>query len=57
MVAIMKKRLNIDRSMYDILQILSITIFEKTPMNALFAAFNLATIEPMGQNQLSLLDF
>lgn len=57
MVAIMKKQLNIDRSMYEILQILSITIFEKTPMDTLFSEFDLDTIETYTQKQLSLLDF
>lgn len=57
MVAIVKKRLNIERSMYEILQILSITIFEKTPMNTLFSDFDLRDIETYTQKQLSLLEF
>lgn len=57
MVAIVKKQLNIDWSMYEILQILSITIFEKTSMDTLFAEFNLHAIERTNQNQLSLLEF
>ena len=36
LVAIIKKRLNTDMSLYTMLQILSITIFEKIPLNQLF---------------------
>jgi len=32
LVAIVKKRLGLDRSLYTILQILSVTLFEKTPI-------------------------
>jgi len=32
LIAIIKKRLNLDMSLYTILQILSITIFEKMPL-------------------------
>ena len=32
LVALIKKRLNVERSLYEILQILSITLFEKTPI-------------------------
>jgi hypothetical protein len=56
LVAIVKKELRIDRGMGDMLQILSINLFEKTP---LFQAF-LHEITPMkegpGRNQL-LFDF
>lgn len=57
MVAIVKKQLHIDRSMYEILQILSITIFEKTPMDTLFSEFTLSTIDARNGKQLSLLRF
>ncbi len=56
LVAIAKKELRIERSLYEILQVLSLTLFEKTP---LFQAFNspiqpnLDTILP---NQLTLFD-
>jgi len=36
LVAIMKKRMRIDRSLYTILQILSISLFEKKPMYQVF---------------------
>jgi hypothetical protein len=40
-VAIVKKRLNLKLSRYEILQILSINIFDKTPINTLFQRPNL----------------
>lgn len=33
LVAIIKKRFNIDLSLYTILQILSLTVFERTPLD------------------------
>lgn len=57
MVAIMKKQLNIDRSMYEILQILSVTVFEKTPMDTLFSQYDVNDIALSDQKQLSLLRF
>jgi len=57
LVAIVKKELNLERSLNDILQILSLTLFEKTP---LFQALSpeKAPREPgPGHNQLSLFDF
>jgi hypothetical protein len=38
LVAILKKRLNSDASLYEILQILSVSIFEKMPIEQLFQA-------------------
>ncbi len=56
LVAIVKKRLHIDRSLYTILQILSITLFEKTPiLQALLQKDDdQSTLEP--SNQLILFD-
>ena len=36
LVAILKKRLNLDQSLYTILQFLSVSIFEKTPISEAF---------------------
>ena len=36
LVAIVRKRLTLSASLYEILQILSLTLFEKTPINQLF---------------------
>jgi hypothetical protein len=33
LVAIIKKRLNLSRSLYEMLQILSLNLFEKTPLD------------------------
>ena len=54
LVAIIKKQLNLELSLYTILQILSVTLFEKTPI--LRALSNSDDIEPNGVicNQLSL---
>jgi len=37
-IAILKKKLNLDKSLYEILQILSISVFDKTPVNQLLSA-------------------
>ena len=37
LVAIVKKRLHIEASLYEMLQILSLTTFEKIPLNQLLA--------------------
>jgi transposase len=57
LVAIVRKRLGLEASLYQILQILSVTLFEKTPiLQALQASdSNNALIDP--GNQLILFDF
>jgi hypothetical protein len=56
LVAILKKRLGIEHSLYTILQILSVTIFEKVPVaEALSAAGNTLTDDAV-PNQLQLFD-
>lgn len=39
LVALLKKRLNSEATLYEILQILSVSVFEKTPVEQLFQAF------------------
>ena len=57
LVAIMKKELNLERSLYEILQIISVTVLEKTPvLQALTAPCNHFT-GPDSCNQLRLFDF
>lgn len=56
LVAIIKKELRLERSLYEILQVLSITLFEKTPLNQALAADKLPVSEPSSPNQLSLFD-
>jgi len=54
LVAIIKKRLNIDASLYTILQIISVTAFERTPLNQLLTQTDLAADDPLFHNQLNL---
>jgi hypothetical protein len=56
LVAIVKKRLALSRSLYEILQILSLNLFEKTPLNAALALTPALEIPPSGANQLILFD-
>jgi hypothetical protein len=55
-VAIIKKRLKLKTSLYTILQILSVTIFENIPLNLLFRDNELSCDEPELSNQLELFD-
>ncbi len=57
LVAVIKKDLGLDRSLYEILQILSITLFEKTPILKALSAPHCQMETPMERNQLSLFDF
>lgn len=57
LVAIVRKRLKLDASLYTMLQILSVSLFEKTPMNEAFSASGLSSDENGSSNQLRLLDF
>lgn len=49
LVAIIKKKLGIDRNIYEILQILNISLFDKSPMNTLLAEFDLQIFEGQAQ--------
>jgi hypothetical protein len=55
-VAIIKKRLNLDASLYAILQILSVTIFENIPLNQLLMDNAPTEFEMESANQLILFD-
>ncbi len=57
LVAIVKKRLGLNLSLYKILQILSITIFEKTPILEGFFNFADESEDPNSSNQLNLFEF
>ena len=57
LVAIVKRELKLDRSLYEILQILSITLFEKTPDFKGFLQQSHQNSETQTPNQLSLFDF
>ena len=54
LVAIVKKRLKIESSFYTILQILSLTLFEKTPLDQLLKNSELQMSPPENDNQLNL---
>lgn len=56
LVTIVKKRLNLDASLYTILQILSLTLFEKTTINQFLTNANYKDILPLEPNQLNLFD-
>lgn len=48
-VAIMSKQLTITRNLYEILQILSVTPFDKTPVNTLVSEFDLHSCDDQAQ--------
>lgn len=54
LVAILKKQSQLDLSLYKILQILSVTIFEKTPISCAFSQYNDRILEPDPRIQLDL---
>ncbi|MFZ1105122.1 MAG: hypothetical protein WAN86_20115, partial [Hyphomicrobiaceae bacterium] len=54
LIAILKKRLKLDASLSTILQMLSVTLFEKMPMNQLLANAQAADEECENANQLKL---
>ena len=54
LVAIVKKRLNIAASLYEMLQILSLTMFEKTPLNSLLSQLSIDQNDAHSANQLKL---
>ena len=57
LVAIVKKRLNLDASLYTLLQILSVTLFEKIPINQALAATDSKYNTTEVNNQLNLFEF
>ena len=56
LVAIAKKRLGLPQSLYTILQILSVSIFEKTPLVQLLSQTDYNIPDPHSPNQLLLFD-
>jgi len=60
LVAIIRKRLHLEHNLYTILQILSVTLFEKVPLDQLFANFDYKICadfkEPL-YNQMNLFDY
>jgi hypothetical protein len=56
LVAIVKKRLNLTASLYEILQILSLTMFEQMPLDQLLTKAAADEISLDATNQLKLFD-
>ena len=56
LVAIVKKRLKLSASLYEILQILSLTLFERIPMDQLLKKIVTDEIQPTSENQLFLFE-
>lgn len=56
LVAIVRKRLNLSRSLYEILQILSLNLFEKTPLDAALTLDPRPSDWPLDRNQLILFE-
>lgn len=56
LVAIAKKKFMLQQSLYEILQVLSISIFEKTPINQLFQQTQLQYFKEQKDNQLNMFD-
>ena len=54
LVAIVKKRLNLDASLYTLLQILSVTLFEKIPLQQAFPGGDSSSDSSIINNQLNL---
>jgi len=54
LVAIVKKRLQLSASLYEILQILSLTMFERMPIDQLLSLQPIVVADPVSGNQLTL---
>jgi hypothetical protein len=54
LVAIVKKRFGLEQSLYEILQILSVAPFEKTPILQLFSSTDAIVFQGNGEKQLKL---
>jgi hypothetical protein len=57
LVAIVRKRLGLETSLYQVLQILSLTLFEKTPILCAFQAIEEDANFIENANRLILFDF
>jgi hypothetical protein len=56
LVAIAKKKFMLEQSLYEILQILSISIFERMPINQLFQQTQKQYFKELNHNQLTMFD-
>jgi hypothetical protein len=56
LVLIVKKQLQLKHSLYEILQVLSINIFDKMPINQLFEDILIQNFKELNDNQLKMFD-
>jgi IS4 transposase len=56
LVAIWKKKLGLSQSIYEILQVLSILVFDKTPINQLLTKKEDSESNSLNSNQLTIFD-
>jgi len=57
LIAIVKKELHLNASLYTLLQLLSVSVFEKTLISCALQPDTTRTIAPLPSNQLILFDF
>ena len=56
LIAIIKKRIKVDLSLYTILQILSVTVFERMPISQILTNSDYSSKESLSLNQLNLFE-
>jgi len=54
LVALIRKKVNADKTLYEILQILSVSLLEKIPISQALSDFDYTKLDAESQNQLSL---
>lgn len=54
LIAIVRKRLGCEASLYELLQVLSLTLFEQTPLSRAFLSAELQNVDDLACNQLNL---
>ena len=57
LVAIVKRRLDLDAPLHTLLQILSVTLFEKMPLNQRLLELDHSSGQDMDPNQLNLFEY
>jgi transposase len=57
LIAIVRKRLNLEASLYTLLQVISVTVFEKIELQTAFSGVDYRSDVPHLDNQLNLFDF
>lgn len=56
LISLLKAKFALSQSYYEILQILSVTVFEKTPVFSMFSGENYKIEQRINPNQLTLFD-